>query len=61
MMLTCPGIASPNEKSMKSMRPVMVVILAIPYAARLAKSKVIATENSETITLFLKGVKTLPS
>jgi hypothetical protein len=60
MIFTCPGIARPSENSAKSTFPEIVTDLAIAYATRLAKRIVKKTENTATITEFLKGVKTLP-
>ena len=56
MMLTCPGIARPSVNRKNKTFPEIVTDRAIAYAAILASSKVINTDETETITLFLKGV-----
>jgi hypothetical protein len=55
MIFTWPGIAKPSENSKNKILPVKVISREIEYAARLANNRVIATEKTETITLFING------
>jgi hypothetical protein len=60
MMFTCPGIAKPRVNKKNKTLPEIVTDRAIAYAAILANSKVIKTDDIETMTLFLNGVISPP-
>ncbi len=53
-MFVAAGMANPIENKRNNTFPVTFIILAIPKAAKLAKSKVIVTEKPVTIKLFKK-------